>query len=205
MVGNQTLDATVDLRAIRNFTQEMNFYHGVVSWGYIWSPKYMNVELDLSWVTLVSREKPNVAATSLEVTPRGRDINVTIIDLLDGRSAVRSFLGKKGISNDTNSIFVSNHPVGLPNVTVWTVSTANVSNGYTDESSRRSIFLNNSTIKVGQKWNARLINNQPAVFHKFIGIASSDYFPNPKLVATQASRNASEDRWNSIYTGHTKA
>jgi trehalose/maltose hydrolase-like predicted phosphorylase len=155
----------------------------------------------------ISRDKPNIGGTRLRVTPRGGNYNASIIDLLDGRSAVRSFLGKKGMYPDMNSIYVSNHPDGLPNVTAWTISNTNVSNGYTDESTRRLATNtdSDSSMSIGQEWDVRLVEGKTATFEKLFGIASTDKFQDPESTARSELAGASSDGWDTILSEYTEA
>ncbi|EDO04170.1 hypothetical protein SS1G_06653 [Sclerotinia sclerotiorum 1980 UF-70] len=145
----------------------------------------------------------NVAAIQLSVTPlNGTAESITITDSLDGRSAVKSFLGQKG--NDASSIYVSNHPNGLQNVSAWTVSTAKFSSSNTKSISPRSIvYPSDDTLTIGKEWEFELKSGQPITFHKFVGIASTDKFSNAQLIASQASRNATNDGWDVLLAEHT--
>jgi trehalose/maltose hydrolase-like predicted phosphorylase len=155
--------------------------------------------------SFVHRLRDNVAGTQLQVTARGGAINCTIIDIFDGRSAVRSNLGEKGLS-DKSSMYVSLHPDGQPNVTAWVVSTANISNGFTDESSRRTVTGpdNGNNMTIGQEWDVHLVEGKTAVFEKFVGIASTDKFPNAGKTASEESSRAFRDGWDTMVTTHVE-
>lgn len=206
-VGNETLDATVNKNTISDFTQRLSFRDGTVSWRYTWSPIYTNIRYDVEMLSIVSRDKRNIAATQMSVTPRGGDSNVSIADFIDGRGGVRSFLGTKGLDANTGSIHVSVHPNGLPDVTAWLVSTMDISRGYVTESSGKMIpdsALNN-TMSVGKAWNAQLIEGETAIFTKFIGISSTDGFPkDAEEVARNASTTALATGWDSLFQEHIR-
>ncbi|APA14659.1 hypothetical protein sscle_13g094290 [Sclerotinia sclerotiorum 1980 UF-70] len=154
-------------------------------------------------MAFISAARINVAAIQLSVTPlNGTAESITITDSLDGRSAVKSFLGQKG--NDASSIYVSNHPNGLQNVSAWTVSTAKFSSSNTKSISPRSIvYPSDDTLTIGKEWEFELKSGQPITFHKFVGIASTDKFSNAQLIASQASRNATNDGWDVLLAEHT--
>jgi len=207
IIGDTILNATVDPSTITNFRQTLSFKDGITRWTYTWSPNNTHVAFDIEYTTLASRERMNIAATELRVTPRGGNYNATIVDVLDGRSAVRSFLGSKGLYDFANTIYVSSHPDGLPYVEAFTVSRTNVSNGYTDSSSRRMVthpaFDGNMTI--GQEWDTRLLDGKTAVFQKFVGVASSDKFSNPEFAASMASLVAYQTGFDNILSEHTQS
>ncbi|KAI9644695.1 alpha,alpha-trehalase ath1 [Ciborinia camelliae] len=206
-VGDQVLNSTTDLATISNYISTVNFRDGTMGWNYTWTPNLNDgSSFKIEQMTFISRARLNVAATQLIVTPmNGTTERVTITDCLDGRSAVRSYLGDKGAYDDTPSIYVSNHPNGLQDVSAWTVSTANFSHGDANNTpSRTIVYPNNDTMTIGQEINLQLKPGQSTTFHKFVGVASTDHFPDAKLTATQASRNATRDGWDLLLAEHTE-
>ena len=206
VIGDQVLNSTVAPSTIRKFRQSVIFRDGLTQWNYTWSPSKTKVSFDIEFTALADRVKPNVASTQLRVTPRGGNYNASIIDMLDGRSAVRSFLGMKGLYDNSTSIYVSNHPDGLPDVEAWTISTANVSNGYTVESSRRMAITpeDDSNMTIGQQWDVRLIDGETAIFQKFVGVASTDKFSNSESRALIASVKAFSSGWEKTLSEHVE-
>jgi trehalose/maltose hydrolase-like predicted phosphorylase len=206
VVGGQVYDVDVDLKSLAHFDSKVYYKKGVYDWRVTWSPRGLNISLDIEMTSFVHRLRPNSAGTQLQVTARGRDVNCTIIDIFDGKSAVRSNLGEKGLSGNS-SMYLSLHPEGQPNVTAWMVSTANVSNGYTDETSRRLVngpdSGNNMTI--GQEWNVHLVEGKTAIFEKYVGIAATDKFPHAERTAREESSKAFKDGWVPVVTSHVEA
>jgi trehalose/maltose hydrolase-like predicted phosphorylase len=208
VVGDRILNSTTaDEKTVQNYKQSLRFQDGLTQWSYTWAPGSTNLSFDIAFAVFMSRVRPNVAATQLRVTPLGGNCTAKILDLLDGRSAKRSFLGQKGMSNSTPSIYVSSHPNGLPNVEAWTVSSANIPDGYAIKASRQIAPLTESpdSMTIGQQWGVHLIDGETAVFQKFIGIASSDKFENASFTAHLASARALEDGWDKLLLEHTKA
>jgi trehalose/maltose hydrolase-like predicted phosphorylase len=223
VAGSQVLNASVSNSTISAFESRMDYQNGLRTWKYTWSPPGADFSVDVEEEALVSRNRPNVAAIELRLTARRIDrtgwswlglnghrfrsrpntYSIQLRDILDGRSAVRSFLGEKG-SNSSTSIYVANHPDGKPDVTAWTVSTANVSNGYTDESSRSVVYPEDpSGMSIAQQWDVRLVVGKPASFYKFLGVASSDHFPQPQRQAIKESERAARDGYNKVKTEHS--
>ncbi|TGO26321.1 hypothetical protein BPAE_0062g00420 [Botrytis paeoniae] len=204
-VGDQVLNATVDLATISNFSSSLNLMNATASWSYTWTPNLNgSLSFGIEYMAFISAARVNVAAVQLTVTPLNNATeNITITDILDGRSAVRSFLGQKGHDNAA-SIYVSNHPNGLQDVSAWTYSTAKLSNSSLSSVSPRSIVSpKNNSMTIGQEWNLELQSGSPITFQKFVGIASTDKFPNAQTTAAQASDNATRDGWDLLHTEHT--
>ncbi|KAH6678661.1 glycosyl hydrolase family 65 central catalytic domain-containing protein [Halenospora varia] len=205
-VENQTLDATVDNNTISNFNEVLSFKDGTTKWTYTWSPKDVNASFDIEYITFASRVRPNVAATQLRITPHGENITASVIDSFDGRSAMRSFLGEKSLYDNSTSMYVSNHPDGLPETTTWTISSADVSNGFTDEASRREATISDdNNMSIGQEWDVKCVDGETAIFEKFVGVASTDKFDDPHQTALDSSKAALKDGWDLLLDEHTTA
>ena len=199
------LNSTIDGSTVKLYEQRLNFKDGLQTWKYIWAPNGLDMSFDVEFTVFAARDNPNVGATRMAVTPLGRDANVTIVDLIDGRSAVRSDLVDSGLLQDSTTMFVATSPNGLPSIKAYTFSTANVSNVYTDESSRKaSVFTDGNDKSVGQQWDAALVDGKQAVFTKTIGVVSSDGFGNPKSEALRMSTEASRKGWDQLLRKHTR-
>ncbi|KAF7884451.1 uncharacterized protein EAF02_004787 [Botrytis sinoallii] len=186
--GDQVLNATVDLATISNFSSSLNLMNATASWSYTWTPNLNNSSsFGIEYMAFISAARVNVAAVQLTVTPLNNTTEkITITDILDGRSAVRSFLGQKG-HDDASSIYVSNHP----NAALSSISPRSI------------VSPNNNSMTIGQEWNLELQSGQPITFQKFVGIASTDKFTDAQTTAAQASDNATSDGWDVLYTEHT--
>lgn len=199
VVEDQVLNSTVDPATISNFVQSWNLRDGLTQWSYTWSPN--NARFDIEYIASISRDNPNKGAVELRVTPLGGNYNASIVDLLDGRCAQRSHLVEKAILPYMDQIYVGVHPEGLPNVTAFIISTADVSNGHTVESSRRTATAEND-MTIGQEWDVNLIDGETAIFRKFVGVASSDKFQQPRLIANDSSTKAASDGWDATMSTH---
>ncbi|KAH8820869.1 glycoside hydrolase family 65 protein [Xylogone sp. PMI_703] len=205
--GDHFLDATVSNETISNFSSKLTFKTGVAEWSYTWSPSDTDATFDVTYTAIFSRERPNVIAVEATITA-SKDISGTATDLLDGRSALRTFLNSKGLDENATSIFSAVHPNGLADITGYVVSTADFSNPYTNLSSRAeasgsSISVNESTI--GQSFSINLKAGEPATFHKYVGVASTDKFSDPESTARQASARAAKDGWDALLKEHIAA
>jgi trehalose/maltose hydrolase-like predicted phosphorylase len=205
--GDYYLDATVKNSTLSNFESKIIFKTGVGQWSYTWSPPNSPASFNVSYTAFYSRVRPNVVAVKASIISSA-DISGSITDILDGRSAARSYLNIKGMDSNESTIYTSVHPNGLANITGYVVSGANFSNAYTDLSSRASgngayISQNDSTIS--QSFKINLKKGETATFYKFVGIASNDKFPDAESTARQAQETAQSDGWDVLYNEHVTA
>jgi trehalose/maltose hydrolase-like predicted phosphorylase len=205
--GDNALTASVSNTTISNFSQKLSFKTGVAEWAYQWSPASSNTSFDVSYTTIYSRERPNVIAVTASITPSA-DISGTVTDLLDGQSAVRSYVNEKGLDRQGNTIFASVHPNGLANITAYVVSGVDVPKQYTVSGSRKAAagaFVSTNQSTIGQTFDIHLKKGETATFYKYVGVASSDKFTDPQSVARQAQSSAQSDGWNALLAEHTAA
>ncbi|GAM86756.1 hypothetical protein ANO11243_047750 [Dothideomycetidae sp. 11243] len=204
-VGNATLDATVDNKSISNFQSSRSLKNGLLSWKYNWAPS-SGVNMSIAYDMFIDRSSPNTAVVRLSVTP-GSDVNATVVDLLDGRGAVRSDPGEKGMLNDSNTIYTSVSPHWLPETVAWIYSTVDssvITNG-TRQNASASFYMTGNSSTIGQAFPVSLKANQQTVITKYIGVASSDGFQDPQETAMQASMNATRSGYDSLFIDSTAA
>ncbi|KAH8685776.1 glycoside hydrolase family 65 protein [Tricladium varicosporioides] len=206
--GKTYLDATAKNTTISNFASSISFKTGVGKWSYTWTPEKsaaLSASFNVSYTAIFSRVRPNVVAVEARITPSA-DISGTVTDLLDGRSAARSYLNSKGI--DTNgTIYTSVHPNGLADITGYVVSGI-TANSFTNLSSRAVAsgpYVGTNDTTIGQTWNINLKAGQTATFYKYVGAASSDKFSFPESIARTAQATAQNDGWAKLLSEHTEA
>jgi trehalose/maltose hydrolase-like predicted phosphorylase len=204
--GN-ALNASVSNTTILNYDRRIRFETGENKWEYTWSPECEGgPSFNVSFETIFSRAIAQVIATKAEITA-SEDTDLTVTDLLDGRSAVRSYPNAKGMDPE-NTIYASVHPNGLPNKTAYVVSGLDVSHQCVDASSRRVaqgsyVSLNESTI--GQTYNISLKRGETATFYKYVGVASNDKFPDAESVARQKQASAQACGFEVLLEEHKNA
>jgi trehalose/maltose hydrolase-like predicted phosphorylase len=204
--GDSYLDATASNTTISGFSSSISFKTGVASWSYRWSPNDA-AHFDVGYTAFFSRARPNVIAVQATIVASS-DIQGTVTDLLDGRSAMRSYLDSKGLINQSQTIYSAVHPNDLANITAYVFSTADFDEGATDMSSRKLaegkyVSLNESTI--GQSFDINLKAGKKATFTKYIGVASTDKFADAKTVAEAASNDADHKGWDELLEEHEEA
>jgi trehalose/maltose hydrolase-like predicted phosphorylase len=201
-VGNETLDATVDFDTISHGRAEMSYFDGTLVTAYTWSPNFTNVSFDVEITTFASRVRPNLGASEWKITPRGGDVNAHLRDILDGRTARRSFLAFKALVPGETSVYVAVHPEGVPNVTAVVASTADVDNGFTILNSRTIFTSSDNDMIIGQEWGVEFKDGQTAKFQKVIGIATTDHFSNPLEEALSNSTLALNGGFDGLLVEH---
>ncbi|KAG9239654.1 glycoside hydrolase family 65 protein [Amylocarpus encephaloides] len=202
--GDFLLDARTPNTSVSNFRSGISFKHGLGQWNYTWTPANCGASFNVSYTALFSRERPNVAAVKATIIPSS-DISGTVTDLLDGRSAVRSYLNKKGQS-DNHTIYTSVHPDGLANITAWVVSGLDTSNSYINPSSARTatgpgIPTNDTTM--GLDYDISLKAGETATFNKYVGVASNDKFSDAEMAARTAQAESQNLGWAFLLAEHT--
>ncbi|KAL5353822.1 alpha,alpha-trehalase ath1 [Pseudogymnoascus australis] len=205
--GDASLDSTADPSEISNFESSLTFKTGVASWAYKWSPAGVSTTFQVSFKAIFSRVTPNLVAVEAQITPSG-DVNGKVTDVLDGRSAVRSYLADKKLDEKSTTILTSVHPDNLPNVTAYLVSTAEFDDKYTNKKSRVEasapiVSANETTI--GQTFDIALKSGQTATFYKYVGVASTDKFEDAEAVARKASKDGSAAGWSAAVSEHVAA
>ncbi|RDL37525.1 putative ATH1 Acid trehalase, vacuolar [Venustampulla echinocandica] len=204
--GDNYLDATVKKTTISNFASKISFQTGVGEWSYTWTPENGAASFNVSYAAIFSRKRPNVIAVKATITPTS-DIKGTVTDLLDGRSAARSYLDKKGLDQN-GTVHSSVHPNGLANVTAYIVSGVDVTNSYTNTSSRAEAtgaYISSNDTTIGQTFDISLKKGETATFYKYVGAASNDKFPEAEDVARQAQSDAQGEGWDALLKEHTEA
>ncbi|KAF2158132.1 carbohydrate-binding module family 32 protein [Myriangium duriaei CBS 260.36] len=204
-VDDHVLDATVDNSTISNFQSSRSLKNGLLSWKYNWAPS-STANLSIAYEMFIDRSNPNVAAIQLTINS-GSDVNATVIDLLDGRGAVRSDPGEKGQLNDSNTIYTSVSPHWLGDVTAWiysTVDSASIANG-TRQNASETFYKYGNDSTIGQAFPVSLKANTPTIITKYVGVASSDGFENPQQTAREASIKAVGSGYGALFNGSAAA
>lgn len=190
-LGNgEYLDASADNDTITHFKSTLDAKAGVTTWEFTWSPVKSGVAFEVSYVAFAHKLYVNQAVVQLQITP-SKDCNVSIVNVLDGTSAVRTDFVKKG--TDGAQIYTSVRPNGVNNVTAYLYATMQGS-AEVDVSSLKLVsdkhYIGSNDSSIAQAANAHLKAGHTTVVSKFVGGASSDGFKDPQAVAKSASLKA---------------
>ncbi|CCT73100.1 ATH1-Acid trehalase, vacuolar [Fusarium fujikuroi IMI 58289] len=199
------LDATVDNRTVHNFTSTYDFQAGVLEWSYTWKPKAQKGSYEIKYRLFAHKLHVNRAIVDLTVVP-SIDSEATIVNVIDGYSAVRSDFVKSG-EDDDGAIFSAVRPVGIANVTAFIYAQVNGSKSL-DLSRRKLVhgkpYVHTNESSIAQAIPVKFSAGVPVHITKYVGAASSDAFDDPEKTAKEASRKAMEEGYEKSLLSHVK-
>ncbi|KAL8868246.1 MAG: hypothetical protein Q9198_008251, partial [Flavoplaca austrocitrina] len=144
----------------------------------------------------------NQAFVQLQIIPSA-DCNISIADVIDGTSAVRTDFAGSG--SDVSQIYTSVHPSGVNNVTAYIYTAV----GATDELDpstwsqvTEKAYLGSNDSSIARAASASLQAGRTTTVTKYVGIASSDGFSDPQQVAKNASLTALSTGFDISLTTH---
>ncbi|EWG55507.1 acid trehalase [Fusarium verticillioides 7600] len=198
------LDATVDNRTVHNFTSTYDFKAGVLEWSYTWKPKGKG-SYEIKYRLFAHKLHVNQAIVDLTVVP-SVDSEATIVNVIDGYSAVRSDFVKSG-EDDDGAVFSAVRPVGIPNVTAYIYAQVNGSKSL-DLSKRQLVhgkpYVHTNESSIAQAIPVKFSTGVPVRITKYVGAASSDAFDDPGKIAKEASRRAMEEGYEKSLLSHVR-
>ncbi|KAK2760021.1 hypothetical protein FQN54_002757 [Arachnomyces sp. PD_36] len=193
------LDATVDNATISDFSSTLDMKAGVLSWSYTWKPEGSG-SFDIEYRLFAHKLHVNQAVVRMEITP-SEDTQATVVNVIDGFSAVRTDFVDSG--SDGDAIYSSVRPNGIDDVTAHLYA-AMV--GDLDESSLRIAtdkpYVHSNESSIAQAADVKLTAKKTTAITKFVGIASSDAFKDPKEVAKCAYTEAVNNGYEASLKSH---
>ncbi|KAJ5640021.1 uncharacterized protein N7484_007883 [Penicillium longicatenatum] len=183
------LDATVDNTTISNFRTTYDFQAGVLVWKYTWTPQGASGSFDITYRLFANKLWINQAVVDMQIVS-SVDANATVVNVIDGASAVRTDFVKSG--EDDGAIYSAVRPNGVANVTAYIY--ANITGPGLDLSSSKVVtgkpYVSTNDSSIAQSVSVSLKAGKTARITKFVGGASSDAFEDPQQVAKNASSTA---------------
>lgn len=217
------LNASTSPGQIGSFVTTLDMKQGTLSWQFDWCPGYehcgnkfyeqagagTNLQptmLQIEYEMFVHKLYVNQAAVRLSLKSRS-DINVTVIDVIDGRSSVRTEHVAKSYGEESSTIWSAVSPKNVDNVTAYVVST--LESDQNKKVRKRSnivdkFFGSTHESSVSQYVDIELINNEWSEVSKYVGVASSDAFDDPKATALSASAAGAAAGYNNLRRSHSK-
>ncbi|KKZ64376.1 hypothetical protein EMCG_09633 [[Emmonsia] crescens] len=200
--NNEYLDASVDAAEISNFKSTLDMKGGLLNWEYTWSPAGRGQSFDISYQLFAHRLNVNQAVVQLAITP-SVDVDAKVVNVIDGYSAVRTeFVGS---GEDGRAIYSSVSPIGVPDVTAYIYATL-AGSKEVDLGSLELVpnppYVHMNYSSIAQAVDVKLRAGQKSVVTKFVGVASSDGFENPRQVAREASANAADTGYDTLLKSH---
>ncbi|KAI7313315.1 glycoside hydrolase family 65 protein [Hortaea werneckii] len=204
-VGDDVLDARVSASQISNFSSTLDMKVGVLTWNFTWTPEHAK-GIDVEYTMFVHKKYVNRAAVQLRAKS-SEDLDVTVIDVLDGDCAVRSTPTEQYFNEKQPVIYSAVNPRGISNVTAYVYSTLSG----TDEChwNRRWNFKDESIIggnesSIAQAMTMSLRAELPGTVTKYIGAASNDAFDDPQGVARDASCSGAQTGFDDLLSTHSE-
>jgi trehalose/maltose hydrolase-like predicted phosphorylase len=203
-LGNgQYLDATVDKKTVSGFSSTLDAKGGITTWKYTWEPKG-GVSLKVSYTMFAHKLFPTLAVVQMQITP-SKDCKATIVNVIDGYSAVRTDFAESG--TDGLSIFSAVRPKGIHNVTAYFYATM-VGSDEVDESSLKIVknkpYIHTNASSIAQGASADLKAGKTTTVTKYVGGASSDAFVHAKAVAKAGSMSGMKMGYRNALETHVK-
>ena len=184
--GNNFLTAATNSSTISNFRSSLDMKQGLKNWAFTWTPAGGNGSFNVSYQMFAHKLNINQALVQMNITA-AKTTNLTIANVINGDCAVRTNPGPNGV--DAGIIFSSVSPLGL-NATAF-VYAGLTTNGATvnsvQQGSYERPYVGNNQSSIATGLAVTLQAGQVATFTKFVGIASSDGFATPKVVARNAA------------------
>ncbi|RAR05077.1 carbohydrate-binding module family 32 protein [Stemphylium lycopersici] len=203
--NGEFLNASVNPEHISDFVSSLDVKAGIANWRYNWKPGGSgDGTIDVDYQLFVHKLHVNKAAVRLRLTST-RDMNATVYDVLDGDCAVRSTFVNKKFEQDRPTIWSAVSPGNMTNVTAYVYSTLGASS-WVDLSTRSEveehIFGGGNGSTIAQSVAVELTAFRPTELNKFIGVASTDAFPDPQAVAQNASLSGAEEGYYKLLHSH---
>ncbi|CAD6565325.1 MAG: hypothetical protein ASARMPRED_006542 [Alectoria sarmentosa] len=198
------LDATVGNSTVSNFSSALNAKEGVSTWSYTWSPANSSgLSFNISYTMFAHKLYINQGFVQMQIQP-SVDINVSIVNVLDGTSAVRTKFTSSGMEG--TQIYSAVTPYNVHNVTAYIYATMEGS-AEVDAASLAIVtdkpYIGANQSSIAQAANAALKAGQTTTVTKFVGGASSDGFLDPQRIAQGACMQAMETGFEKSLASHT--
>lgn len=196
------LDASVDNKTISKYRTVYDYKAGLLTWTYTWSPSKKLGSFDVTYSLFVNKFDVNQAAVRMTVRP-SKDVKARVVNLLEGYAAVRTDFVKSG--TDGSAIYSAVRPVGISNVTAYVYAVLEADSAV-DLSSAKLIkdepyiYANDSTI--AQAVSVDFKAGENVTVTKFVGVASTDAFSDPRTVAKNAAMSGKRRGYDDAFRSH---
>lgn len=197
------LDATVDNSTVSNFSSTLNAKEGISTWSYTWSPANSSgLSFNISYTMFAHKLYVNQGFVQLQIQPSA-DINVSIVNVLDGTSAVRTNFTSSGMEG--TQIYSAVTPYNVNNVTAYIYASMEGS-AEVDATSLAlvtdKLYIGVNQSSIAQAANAALKAGQTTTMTKYVGGATSDGFLDPQRTAQGACMQAMETGFKKSLATH---
>lgn len=193
---------------VSKYKQSLSLKSGVVTTELRWTPDLADATrfFDLRYTIYAHRARVNVGVVKLEVASSKLE-RLWITDLLDGRGAQRTEFAEKSFEEEGDVIWTAVRPKWIEDVTAYEYSDVWITEGAVLEGSRRRAeeAEGEEESTIAQQWEIDT-SRGPVAIEKYVGIASSDAFPeDPFAVAKAAAQGAKGCGWKNLLREHENA
>lgn len=169
----------------------------------MWSPSACpeNVALKISYEAFLSLDERQVGAVKLSVSSNS-SVEILITDILDGHSANRTSGAEPRFFPPKRAILTSVKPNGVDNVTAYIYSTVR---GDLPQY-QKGLSSDPDTKSISQSYSVRLdpaVNSVTASFVKYVGVMSTEHFPDAKARIIKVVDRAATTGWKALRSAHT--
>jgi trehalose/maltose hydrolase-like predicted phosphorylase len=198
------LDSNTSLSQLSNVALTQDFKQGLAEWSYTWTPESSDVSINITFTAFADKLNINNGYVRLQAVP-SEDINVSIVNVLDGANAVRTNFVKSG--EEGSMIYSAVSPVGVENVTAWVYAGLTGSSG-TNLSQpalvKDKAYVGKFEASIAQAVNITLRANKTTTVVKHVGVASTDGFANPRDTAKNAALSSMGTSFESCLQNHSQ-
>lgn len=199
-----TLNGTTALSEISDFQSTFSFSTGIATWDYVWSPSTCSedVALKISYESFLSLDERHIGAVKLSVSSNS-EVEILITDFLDGHSAHRTSDADPRFFPSRRSILTSLKPQGVDDVAAIVFSKVR---GDDLPQFQKGLSADPDTKSISQTFSLTLdpdVNDGTSTFVKYVGVMSTEHFPDAKVLLPKAVDQAAEAGWDALSSAHS--
>ena len=200
-VNGDNLTSTTPASEISKFSSQLDMKRGLMNWSFTWKPAQSSASFAVTYEMFLHRLHINQAFVHMTITP-SQASTIEFTNVIQGDCAVRSTFVNSGV--DDGLLYTAVQPIGVSNVTAYIYSSLVGSPALNSNPSLigPSGLIGFNASSIGQSYNQRLTAGKPFTLTKYIGIASSDAFPDAQSTAKNAVSLAAHNGYEVSRASH---
>ena len=201
--SGEYLNANTSTSELSNVTLTQDFRNGLAKWQYTWTPsKSDGLSMNISYTAFADKLHIKRAYVQLQVQP-SKELNVTVANVLDGLTALRT--NPIAMGSDGDLIYSAVSPFGVDEVTAWVYAGMEACEGMSLSNLSTVTgkpYMSDSASSVAQSAALNLQAGTTTTITKYVGVASTDAFQDPKAEAKNAATQAIADGYTKSLQAH---
>lgn len=196
---------------VLDYHQTLSLRDGIVTTSVKWQPVKGGLTYDLVYTVLAHRTRVNLGMVRCDITPSD-SAEVIVTDILDGQGAQRTDFIDNMMETADDVIWTAVSPAGLPNVTAYEVSVLgfDVSDTHglvidSRQNGKLRSWVSSNASTISQDFTLEITGGRTVSVLKYVGIASSDAFPDTMETARNAALEAKDCGWDALVAEHRAA